>query len=233
MTHTICITGANRGIGLALARHAADRGMRVIGTARDPGRATDLAGVKGDAGPVHVETLDIANDDSVRAMADRLAGDPIDILVNNAGIFPKESSDLTAFEPEAFTRVLHTNVVGPCMVTRALRPNVEKSQRKLIVNISSTMGSIARAADGSTGHLGYHSSKAALNMINTLLANELGPAGIACVAIHPGWVQTDMGGSSAHLTPDESASAMLDTIAALDAGSNGSFVSYDGSPLPW
>ena len=233
MTTTICITGANRGIGLALARHAADRGMRVIGTTRDPGRATELAEIRGDAGPVHIETLDVASDDSVRAMAERLAGDPIDILVNNAGIFPKESSDLATFEPDAFTRCLHTNVVGPCMVTRALRANVEASGRKLIVNISSTMGSITRAAEGSTGHLGYHSSKAALNMINTLLANELGPAGIVCVAVHPGWVRTDMGGQNAHLTPDDSAAAMLDTIASMGPDSNGSFVSHDGTPIPW
>lgn len=230
MQHTILITGANRGIGLALARHAAGRGHTVIGTARNPGKAADLKGVKG----VRVEQFDADSDTSAKALAVALDGTPIDILINNAGVSPADSGDFAAFDPDAYAACLRTNSIGPLLVTRALLPNLLASERKLVVHISSQMGSLAGVAEGgNTGNLAYHSSKAALNMANILIANTLKPRGVACVAVHPGWVQTDMGGPNAHLTPDQSASAMLDTIDRLTIADTGRFLRYDGSPLPW
>lgn len=227
---TILITGANRGIGLALARHAAQRGHTVIGTARDPGKATDLKAIPG----VRVEQLDADSDASCKALAKSLAGVPIDILINNAGVSPEGSKDLATFDPEKYLACLRTNSIGPLLVTRALLPHVEASQRKVIVQISSIMGSISNAvSQGWQGNLAYHSSKSALNMANTLIANQLKGQGVACVVVHPGWVQTDMGGPNAHLTPDTSAAAILDTVEKLTIKDAGAFLNYDGKPLPW
>lgn len=227
---TVLITGANRGIGLALAKHAVERGWSVIGTARDPGKAADLKAIDG----VRVERLDADSDESCKALAASLKGTHIDILINNAGVSPDHSKDLASFDPEAYLACLRTNSVGPLLVTRALLPNVEASERKLVVQISSIMGSLANAADqGWTGNLAYHSSKSALNMANTLIANQLKDRGVACVAVHPGWVRTDMGGPNAKLTTDESASSILDTVDALGIGNAGAFLNYDGEPLAW
>ncbi len=227
---TILITGANRGIGLALARHAAQRGHTVIGTARDPGKATDLKPIPG----VRVEQLDVDSDASCKALAKSLAGVPIDILINNAGVSPANAKSLADFDPAGYLDCLKTNSIGPLLVTRALLPNVEASQRKVVVQISSIMGSISNAASqGWQGNLAYHSSKSALNMANTLIANQLKAQGIACVVVHPGWVQTDMGGPNAHLTPDQSVTAILDTVEKLTIQDTGAFLNYDGKPLPW
>ncbi|MEM9372252.1 MAG: SDR family oxidoreductase [Planctomycetota bacterium] len=229
MTTTYLITGANRGIGLALARAAASQGHRVIGTARDPGSADELGAVTS-----RIEQLDADSDGSCRALAARLDSEPIDVLINNAGISPERSGRLADFDPEAYLACLRTNSVGPLLVTRALLPNLDAGRKKVVVHISSQMGSLGDAArDGNTGSLAYRSSKSALNMAGLLIANELKPRGIACVMMHPGWVRTDMGGSQAPLGPEESASRMLATIATLGAADGGRFMRYDGADLAW
>lgn len=227
---TILITGANRGIGLALARHAAQRGHTVIATARDPGKASELKAIPG----VRAEKLDADSDASCKALAKALAGVPIDTLINNAGVSPDHSKDFESFDPEAYLACLRTNSIGPLLVTRALLPNVKASGRKLVCQISSQMGSLQLVAEGGNqGNLAYHSSKAALNMANLLVANELKAKGVLCVSVHPGWVQTDMGGPNAHLTPDQSASAILDTLHRVGMESAGRLLRYDGDPMPW
>ncbi len=231
---TILITGANRGIGLALAREAARRGHRVIGTARNPDRADELRAVSGPAGAVRVEALEADSDASAAALAGRLAGTPVDVLINNAGVSPADAKHLGDFDPGAYLACLKTNAIGPLLVTRALLPMVEASERRLVVHVSSIMGSIAHVVESkSTGNLAYHSSKAALNMAHALMANELGPRGVTSVAIHPGWVKTDMGGPNAHLTAEQSAASILDTIGRLSAKDNGAFINHDGTPLAW
>jgi NAD(P)-dependent dehydrogenase (short-subunit alcohol dehydrogenase family) len=229
MTTTL-ITGANRGIGLALAQHAAKRGWTVIGTARDPGKADELKKIPG----VRVERLDADSDESCKALAASLKGTPIDVLINNAGVSPEQSKNLESFDPEAYMACLRTNSVGPLLVTRALLGNVRASERKLVAQISSQMGSLQLVAEGGNrGNLAYHSSKAALNMANLLIANQLRDEGVLCVSVHPGWVQTDMGGPNAHLTTDQSASAILDTLERVGTDAAGKLLRYDGTPMPW
>lgn len=225
---TILITGANRGIGLGLAKHAAERGYTVIGTARDPNSANELKGVAS-----RVEQLDTSSLESVEALAKSLDDTAIDVLVNNAGIFPHECDDINDLDLDALERVLKTNTLGPIMLTRALIPHVERSQRKVVAQITSNLGSITDASKGEMGFLGYRTSKAALNMANMTIAHQLKPKGITCIAIHPGWVQTDMGGKAADLTPDEATSSILDTIEKARPQDAGRFVNYAGKPLPW
>ena len=223
---TILITGANRGIGLGLARHAAERGYTVIGTARNPENAGELKAVASEQ--LHTDSVD-----SVNALAEKLRGEPIDVLINNAGIFPHECDDINDLDLDALQRVIQTNTLGPIMLTRALIPNLEQSKRKTSVSITSNLGSITDASKGQMGFLGYRTSKAALNMANATMAHQLKPKGINCVVIHPGWVQTDMGGQAAPLTPDDSTRSIMDTIDGLSMSDTGRFVDYQGKELPW
>jgi NAD(P)-dependent dehydrogenase (short-subunit alcohol dehydrogenase family) len=225
---TILITGANRGIGLGLAKHAAERGYSVIGTARNPEQADELRAVAS-----LVEQLNTDSAESVASLADRLAGEPIDILVNNAGIFPHECDDINDLDLDALDRVIQTNTIGPIMLTRALIPNLEQSERKSVVSITSNLGSISDASKGQMGFLGYRTSKAALNMANATMAHQLKPKGISCVVVHPGWVQTDMGGQAAPLTPDQSTSSIMDTIDRLSIEDSGRFLDYRGKEMLW
>lgn len=224
---TYLITGASRGLGLEFARQLAAKGNDVLATARDPKRAEALAAL----GPkVRVLTLDVSAPASIAALGGQLEGLGVDVLINNAGV-SSTSKSIEHLEAEELQRVLFINGIAPMLVTRAVLPALRRGMGKTIVHITSQLGSIANNTGGST--YGYRASKAALNQFNRSLANELSPQGFTSVAIHPGWVRTDMGGPSAHLSPQESVSSMLATIAKLKSTDTGAFLNYDGTGLPW
>ena len=222
---TVLVTGANRGIGLEYARQFADKGYRVIGTAREPGKATELAAIAD-----RVEALDVSDGASVAALATRLDGEAIDILVNNAGVFDRGDVSIDKVDFAQMEQTLAVNSLGPLRVIQALLPNLRKGERKLIVNMSSQLGSIA----GSTGTwYAYRSSKAALNQITKTLSVELGKEGFVCVVVHPGWVRTDMGGAAATYSPEESVSGLVGLIEKLEPADNGHFYDFQGKTIPW
>jgi NAD(P)-dependent dehydrogenase (short-subunit alcohol dehydrogenase family) len=224
-TQTVLITGANRGIGLEYARQFAAKGYRVIGTARNPAEAGELAEVAD-----RVEALDVADGDSVAALARRLDGLPIDILINNAGIFDRSDTTIDAVDFARLEQTFAVNTFGPLRVTQALMPNLRAGGLKRIVSMSSQLGSIER----STGQwYAYRSSKAALNQINRTLAAELGEAGFVCVVLHPGWVRTDMGGENATHSPEHSVRALIALIEGFSAEDNGQFYDFQGASIPW
>ena len=225
---TVLITGANRGLGLGLTKHAAARGYHVIGTARNPDKADEL-----NAAASRVEQLDTSDPSSIDALAKALGNTPIDILINNAGIFPHECDDINDFDTDTFQRVMQVNTLGPILTTRALRDNIASSDRKLNISITSNLGSITDATKGAMGFLGYRTSKAALNMANATIAHQLKDKGITSVVIHPGWVQTDMGGPQAPLEPEDATRHILDTIESLTPEHNGHFVDYRGKEMKW
>jgi NAD(P)-dependent dehydrogenase (short-subunit alcohol dehydrogenase family) len=220
---TYLVTGANRGLGLEFARQLSRRGDRVIATARNPKDAPELNGLD-----VRVEPLDVTDDASIARLATTLAGEPIDVLINNAGVGQTTDTlaDLTAME---LLRVFHANAVGPMMVAKALLPNVRAGGRRLIVSLSSVMGSIASTSSG--GSYAYRASKAALNMLNRTMAIEL--EDVTCIVLHPGWVKTDMGGAGARLEIPESIAGMLRVIDGLSQGDDGRYLDYQGNELPW
>jgi NAD(P)-dependent dehydrogenase (short-subunit alcohol dehydrogenase family) len=156
---------------------------------------------------------------------------PIDILLNNAGVGNPNGKALGSLDYGGWLRVLDVNVLGPARVVEALLPNVAKGGRRLIVTITSRMGSIADNASG--GSYPYRSSKAAVNMVVKSLSLDLAPRGITCVLLHPGWVRTDMGGSGGKLAPAESIAAMRKLIAGLGPEDSGKFYNYDGAGIPW
>lgn len=230
------VTGASAGIGEACALALAEVGASVVVTARRRDRLEAVAArIRERGGTARVHVADVASLEDVRSLTDATLGalGRIDILVNNAGIFPHECDDINDLDFDAFERVLRTNTMGPLLLTKALTPNLERSDRKLVVSISSNLGSITDASKGQAGFMGYHTSKAALNMANTVMAHQLKPKGITSVVIHPGWVQTDMGGPQAPLTPDKSTSSIVKTIEGLSAKDSGRFVDYKGDELPW
>jgi NAD(P)-dependent dehydrogenase (short-subunit alcohol dehydrogenase family) len=224
---TVLITGASRGIGLEFVRQYAVEGWRVHAACRDPDKARDLKAIKGD---VRVHPLDVTDETQIGGLAKSLAGEPIDVLINNAGIYPVRDS-FGKTDVEAWMRTLRTNTIAPVCVAEAFIPHLEGGQRKMIVNITSRMGSIAENTSG--GSYAYRSSKAALNMAAKSMSIDLRGRGITIVVFHPGWVQTDMGGSSAPVTPGNSVSGMRAKIASLTAADSGSFFSYDGHPIAW
>lgn len=222
---TVLITGANRGIGLEYARQFSARGYTVIGTARDPADAKELAAVAS-----RVEPLDVTDAASVAALAQRLHGVTIDILVNNAGMFDRRDTSVDRVDFELMEQTLAVNTLGPLRVTQALLPNLRVGKRRTIVNMSSQLGSIEQS---NGGWYAYRASKAALNQVNKTLSAELAADGFTCVVLHPGWVRTDMGGAGATYTPQESVGGLIAVIEKLGPADNGRSYDFKGTPIPW
>jgi NAD(P)-dependent dehydrogenase (short-subunit alcohol dehydrogenase family) len=224
---TVVVTGANRGLGLAFARQLTAAGASVIGTARNPDEATELA-----ATGARVLQLDVTDAASVAALAAAIGDAPVDVLINNAGILQRQEEGADGPDFEIVRRTLDVNLLGPMRVTYALLPNLLASDGARVVNVSSVLGSIEKNTAGS--FLGYRESKAALNMFTRSIAAEHRGAGLVCIAVHPGWVSTDMGGPDAPITPEESVRGILDLIANLGPeGSGRFFQGADGEELPW
>lgn len=232
------ITGANRGMGLEHARQALAAGERVIATARHPESADQLHALKAEHGErLRIEPLDAANHAAPAALAARLAGTPIDVLVNNAGMsragwpgapVQPEPADL---DPAAWEEVLRVNLVAPFMLTMALRANLAASARKLVVMMSSDLGSIANNTMG--GSHAYRASKAGLNMATKGLAIDLAGEGITIMAMAPGWVKTDLGTAAAIWSVEDSVANQRKVIAGITAADTGRFINLLDEPVAW
>lgn len=214
----IVITGANRGIGLELAKQRAD-GNEVIAVCREPSDALKALGV-------HIESgVDVTDDGAVKALADRLDG--IDVLINNAGLLRQET--LEALDFDSIRQQLEVNALGPLRVTAALAPKMKDPSKVAI--ITSRMGSIADNTSGS--RYGYRMSKAAVNMAGVSLAHDLKDRGVAVAILHPGFVKTDMTGHNGNVEPAEAASQLWARIDGLNADNSGTFWHANGEILPW
>jgi len=236
MTDTVLVTGANRGLGLEWVRQLVGSVDRLFATCRRPDDADalrELANRHPDT--IAVFALDVADPDTIDDAVVRVRRevDALDVLVNNAGISGGGSGDrFETVDAETMTEVYRVNAVGPHLVTRAFAPLLrEANEGATVVNVTSQLGSIARTSGG--GWHSYKASKAALNMCTRLQAAELEEDGVIVVAMHPGWVRTDMGGSSARLSPEQSVAGMLEVIAGLSPDDGGCFLTYDGEELSW
>lgn len=228
------VTGANRGIGLALVGQLLARGDHVVATCRQPGKATALNTLAGEfPGRLHVLPLDVANEKSraelVRELPLVSSGDErIGLLVNNAGVLHsgERFGQVDAATLEDSFRI---NAIGPFLLTQALAPLLADGAR--IANLSSVMGSIARSTEFRSPS--YCSSKAAQNMLTVELAHALRARGIIVLALHPGWVRTEMGGDAATVAVDDAARGLLQVIASATPADSGHFQDWRGQPLPW
>ena len=231
----ILITGANRGIGYALVEEYLSQGdTRVCATCRNPEAATALNDLS-QANPENLRILQMDVDDeaSIKRAAATVGAicDSLDLLINNAGVSGGDATrNMGELNSAAVAAVITTNAVAPLIVTQACRDLLQRSHNPRVVMISSGLGSLARAEGGAYA---YRMSKAAMNMAARVLAFDDAMTGITTVTLAPGWVRTDMGGPSANLAPEESASAMLAVIEKLDASASGRFYRYDGVEMDW
>ena len=221
---TILITGAGRGLGAEFARQFAADGWHVIATARN------LADID-DQSSYQCERLDVSDAGSVTMLATALGDTAIDVLLNNAGINLSVGVKFGAHNYDDWLEEYRINTLAPLRVAEGLVAHVARSKLKQIVFISSQTGSNAR--NTSSGSPGYRASKAALNSGVRSAAVELAPRGITCVLMHPGWVQTEMGGSDADLDMPTSIRGVRTVINNLTPADNGHFLNYDGSEIPW
>jgi NAD(P)-dependent dehydrogenase (short-subunit alcohol dehydrogenase family) len=229
---SVLITGANRGLGLEFARQYLADGWQVYAACRDPASASELRQLA-DAGDgnLRILALDVAEPASVRAAAAEFDGRAIDLLLNNAGVGGTRGQTIGNIDYEAWAKVLDVNTMGPVRVSEAFVDHVVRSERKLIVTLTSGMGSIADNTSG--GSIAYRSSKAAVNMVMRSLAIDLALRSITCVVINPGWVLTDMGGPHATLTPVESVTMLRGLIETLRPAQPGKFFNYGGREYAW
>ena len=219
MPHVL-ITGANRGLGLEFARQYKEAGWDVVATARQSSTELEALGVR-------FETLDMQDLDAVERFGDRL--DRLDLLIANAGTYgPREVT--SADEAREWAETFVTNTIAPFLLAQSVLPLVETRRGKLIA-VSTKMGSIEDNTSG--GFIAYRSSKAALNMAWRSLAIEARNRGVTAAVLHPGWVQTRMGGASAPLEPEESIAGMRTVIDGLGVEQSGGFFSHDGTTVPW
>ena len=230
--YTVLVTGTSRGIGLEFARqHGAD-GWRVFACCRKPDQTFDLSKIVGHSNDrVTVHQLDVEDTLSVADLKNEFARQSLDVLVNNAGIMGQVNATRGNIDYTAWQNYLSTNVLRPARMTEASADNVSTSKQKKLVTISSRMGSIATTA--TTGSIIYRSSKAAVNMVMKILANDLEEQGAIVTSFHPGLARTDMGGSTAPISALESAICIRKIITGLGPVDNGAFLNYDDKKIPW
>jgi len=222
--NTVLITGANRGIGLALTRQFRARGDRVIAVCRHGSEALEATGARIESG------IDVTDDAALAALAQRLADVRIDTLVLNAGILAREAlGGIDAAGFDSMRRQFEVNALGPLRVAQALLERLADGAK--IGIITSRMGSVAD--NGSGGRYGYRASKAAVNAIGKSLAVDLQPRGIAVFLLHPGYVATDMVGGTGDVTPEQAAARLVERLDSLTLEDTGTFWHANGEPLPW
>jgi len=246
--NSILITGCNRGLGLGLVKQllvASKPTKYIFATCRNPDKAQELNELKTKHDNLHIFPLDVTNYESFDALVNQIdeivKDEGLNVLLNNAGISPK-STRLNATKDSDLRDTFETNSVAPIMLTKAFIPLLKKASKfnesqplgvkcATIVNMSSILGSIQENVQG--GMYAYRMSKVALNMATKSMSHDLKKDRILCVAMHPGWVRTDLGGKNAPLDIETSCKSMLQTIQALDESKNGAFVQFDGKSLPW
>ena len=228
---SVLITSANRGLGLEFARQYLADGWRVFGACRAPERAEELQRLAATGrGHITVLQMDVTSRPSIDRAAASVGDHAIDVLINSAGIIGKPET-VGGVDYDSWAEVLNVNAIGPVRVLEGFLENIARSTRKLVVTITSGMGSIADNTAG--GYIPYRSSKAAVNMVMRTAAIDLAPRSLSCVLVNPGWVRTDMGGSSAPLSAEESVTALRRLIQTFGPAHSGKFFNHDGREYPW
>lgn len=231
--NTVLITGANRGIGLEFARQYAADGWQVVACCRQPQQAealNRLADQYQDRFSIH--RLDVRELTEIDQLSHKLQDLPIDILINNAGVYPHaQNGEFGRISYDDWMEAFRVNTFAPLKMVEALVEQIACSQLKIVATITSKMGSIADNQRG--GSYIYRSSKAAVNMVVKSLAIDLQPRGIIAVLLHPGWVQTDMGGRDALISTKQSVTGMKSILDRVTHSDTGKFIAYDGQHIPW
>jgi NAD(P)-dependent dehydrogenase (short-subunit alcohol dehydrogenase family) len=225
------VTGSGRGIGLEFVRQLLARGDHVVAAVRDPGSRELAALAAGAGGRLVVARCDVADSASIRELAAGLGEGAVDLLINNAGTYGGDRQRLGDLDIEGALATYRVNALAPIEVTAALLGHLRRGEGRKVIHVTSGMGSIGDNTSG--GFYAYRMSKAALNMASRSLASDLGKDGIASAVVNPGWVQTDMGGSSAPTSVHDSVAGMLRAIDGMTPAQNGGFLDWRGRDWPW
>ena len=228
----ILITGANRGIGLEMVKYANEQGWRVFACCRNPHNADNLFNIaKLSNGQISVHIADMQELGTLQALSYELRNDSIDILINNAGIYGSDKNRFGSVDAESWMQAFQVNSIAPLKMVEAFSGQLFMGKRKIVACMSSKMGSMADNGYGNSYI--YRSSKAALNAVVKSLSIDLKEQGVISVALHPGWVKTDMGGPDAEITTRESVDQLFHHLLKLTIEDSGRFIDIDGSDIPW
>ncbi len=227
---SVLITGANRGIGLELSQQYFTNGARVYACCRNPNAAEELTALaNASGGKLSIHAMDVSSEASIKLCAEELSDVSIDVLINNAGVYGGEHQSLGDANLDDWLMTLQINTIGPFRVAEAFEQNLQRANSPKLLTVSSQVG----ASTFSMPIYAYSSSKAAVNKVMQILASEWQQYGISVSLIHPGWVQTDMGGADAAITPQESAEGIRQVIEKMDMTNTGSFFKWNGEIHPW
>lgn len=224
---TILITGAGRGIGFEVAKQALFLGWNVIGSVRSGAAAHEL---RASLPKITAVEFDVTDHAAIDEVAKALEPYTLDVVVNNAGIITPQRQSTRDMDFDGFIKTLEVNVLSPLKISQAFYTQLQKSNNPRLVTISSAMGSMTSMQ---SDRIAYRTSKAAVNKVVQAMAADFVSDGICCISMHPGWVQTDMGGASASITPEESAAGILEVIRNLTIQDTGRFINWDGSLIEW
>lgn len=229
--NNILITGTNRGIGLEIAKQYARDDWHVLACCRTPEKADALLDLKKNHKNIEIFKLDVGESNSIQDLANQLKNTPIDILFNNAAVWGPHNQSFGSIDPNDWIEVFKVNTIAPLLLAEAFIDNVENSQRKIIVNMVSKLASISENTIGNMYI--YRSAKAALSAITKSMAIDLKDKNITVIALHPGWVQTDMGGANAPTTVEESVNGIKNVLNQLSLKDSGIFIGYDNKQVAW
>jgi len=234
----VLVTGANRGLGLEFVRQLLSSGSEahVFAGCRHPEDAEELHKLNSKyPGDLRILRLDVLDETSIVAAVENMKSqvDSLNLLINNAGVFPRGETSPETVTAETLLYAFRVNSIGPLMVTKYYLNLLRKGANPKIVNISSKFGSLWWKDKEGGGDYSYCSSKAALNMLTKTLALDLQKEGIIAVAANPGWIQTDMGGKNADLTPAHAVTGLLNVIQKLTMEQTGKFLTWEGKEHPW
>jgi NAD(P)-dependent dehydrogenase (short-subunit alcohol dehydrogenase family) len=233
----ILITGSSRGLGLEFVKQYLEMGYNVLASCRKPENASDLQELKERfSDHLTLIKLDVVKEEDRDKVFKQLESEieTLDVLINNAGIVSGEEGkifNLGEVYKEDFSKVFLVNSIAPLLMAEKFLPLLEKGEQPKIANITSLNGCIAKRTQG--GKYSYCTSKAALNMITKILSNDLREKGIVALAIHPGWIKTDMGGPNAPQEKEKPISMIIDLIDNSDISQSGKFLDWKGNELPW
>lgn len=229
---SVLVTGANRGLGLEFTRQYLEAGWRVIACCRHPHDGPALRELAKHYENLAIHAVDVRDFTAIEQLAKALAGQPLDVLINNAGVYGDAASNgFGSIDYELWQDVFRTNAMAPVKMAESFLPHLERGSRKLIVGITSLMGSMGDNTSG--GKIYYRSSKAALNAAFKSLSLDLEPRDIGVLILNPGWVLTDMGGPSAPTTAEQSVGGMRKIIEEYTPALSGRLMNFDGRALPW
>jgi NAD(P)-dependent dehydrogenase (short-subunit alcohol dehydrogenase family) len=227
--YQVLITGANRGIGLEFAKQYAEAGWNVLACCREPLSAMALQTIASTHDNVQILSLDVADFAQIDALALQLKDQAIDVLINNAGVYPHSTFGDTNYDEWA--KAFKINAMASLKMAEAFVQHITRGRLKKIASLTSKMGSIDDNTSGES--YSYRASKTALNMVMKSLSIDLKPYGISVVTLHPGWVQTDMGGPNGLINTQTSVTGLRNVIENLNLENTGKFIAYDGKEIHW